>query len=78
MPHELPNDLRLRILENNEILENPKITWRHSLVPSLPCRNKSLALVLKKYAKADIKVFRSCLTSLCFLNFSQNIFCTGL
>ena len=39
LPHELPNDLRLRILGNQEILEKVKFGWRCSLVPSLPFRN---------------------------------------
>ena len=46
LPHELPNDFRLRILRNEDILvqtEPLKIECRHSLVPSLPSRNKSLA-----------------------------------
>ena len=29
-------------------------------MPSLPCRNKTLAIAVKKYAKEDIKVFYSC------------------
>ena len=38
-----------------------------------PCRNKFLAPTLKKCAKANIKVFRDCLTLPGFLLFSQNI-----
>ena len=29
-------------------------------MPSLPSRNKTLAIAVKKYAKADIRVFYSC------------------
>ena len=29
--------------------------WRQSLVPSLPFKNKTLILVVKNYAKTDIK-----------------------
>ena len=43
----------------------------HSLVTSLPCRNKSVALALKKYAKTEIKVFRSCLNLRNFLVFPK-------
>ena len=48
----LPNNLTLRILG-----KNLKIACEHSLVPSIPCRNECLDLVLKKYEKTDIKVF---------------------
>ena len=46
----MPNNSRLRMIENKEI-----IAWEHSLMASFPCRNKFLALALKKYAKTDIK-----------------------
>ena len=39
------------------------------LVSSLPCKNKLLTVALKKYAKTDIKDFRSCLTLRDFLIF---------
>ena len=48
----MPNNSRLRMIENKEIT-----AWEHSLMASFPCRNKFLALALKKYAKTDIKVF---------------------
>ena len=51
MFHEMPNDLRLRILGNKEILGNLKTTWGHSLVPSLPWRNKFLVMELRKHAE---------------------------
>ena len=34
-----------------------KSGWEHSLVPSVPPRNKTLAIALKKYTKIDTKVF---------------------
>ena len=44
---------------------------------SLPCRNKFLALALKKYAKIDIRVLRACLNLLDFLIFAK-VFYKGL
>ena len=32
-------------------LQNPRTRWRHRQVPSLPCRNQFLTLVLKMYTK---------------------------
>ena len=40
LPHEFPNDLRLRILGNWKYHENIKILWNYSLVPSLPPKMK--------------------------------------
>ena len=45
------------------------------LKPSLPCRNKFLAPVLKKYAKTDIKGFWLCWTFVDFIIFLK-LFCT--
>ena len=56
MPHKLPNDLRLRILGNKEVLGKSQFGWRHSL----SSRYKTLAIVVKKYAKMDIKLLMSC------------------
>ena len=49
LPHELPSDFYWKNLKHG---------WRQSLAPSLPSRNKTLALVLvvKNYVKTDIKV----------------------
>ena len=70
--------LRLSIVGNKEVIENPKTAWRHSLVTSFPCKNIFLALALKIYAQKDIKVFfLFCLTLLGFFNFLK-ISCTGL
>ena len=63
MPHELPTKLKLILLGNEEITkyyENLNFGQRYSLVSSLPSRNKTLAIAVKKYAKADIKVFYFC------------------
>ena len=38
LPHELLNDVTLRILENQEILKNVKSGWMHSPAPSPPLR----------------------------------------
>ena len=47
LPHELLNDLRLRILENLEIFENLKLGWRHSLVHRLSSKNQFLVIAVK-------------------------------
>ena len=44
--------------EMRKYLDNLKIGWIKSLVPSVPSRNKILAVAVKNHAKAaDIKVF---------------------
>ena len=60
LPHELPNDLRLKILGNEEIFGKSEIAWRHSLVPSLPSRNETLAIAVKQHTKVDIRILFSC------------------
>ena len=35
-------------------------TWKHSLAPSLPSINQTLAIAVKKHAKVDIKLFLPC------------------
>ena len=66
----MPNNSRLRMIENKEIT-----AWEHSLMASFPCRNKFLALALKKYAKTDIKFLGGRLTAGvgCLRNGSGNI-----
>ena len=64
LPHELLNDLRIRILTNKEILGKLQNCMAHSLMHSLPCRNKFWALTLKIHAKTDIKIIRFCLALL--------------
>lgn len=54
-----------------------KSGWEHSLVPSVPPRNKTLAIALKKYTKIDTKVFQSCQFYSTSLFFFQ-MFCVGL
>ena len=46
-------------------------------MPSLQFRNYTLAIVVKKRAKADIKLLFSCQILLEFFTFRQ-IFCSGL
>ena len=55
-------------------LQNLKIPLGHNIVPSLLHRNKFLALALEKYAKTNIKIFRSCPTLLDFVVFLKT-FC---
>ena len=56
----LPNNFRLRIIENKKVLEKSQIGWTQTLVPSLPFRNKFLVmnkfLAVKNYTEADFKV----------------------
>ena len=47
LPHEFPNDLRLRILGNWKYQENIKILWNYSLLPSLPPKIKILSILEK-------------------------------
>ena len=54
LPHELQNGLRLITLGNQEILEKPQI-W----VETVSHPEKKLAISVKKYAEADIKVLQS-------------------
>ena len=61
LPHELPNNLRLTILGNQELLEKFQIWVQRSqfLVFSsqFSFRKYYLAIAVKKYAKVDINVF---------------------
>ena len=67
--HDLPNEVRLKILAKN--LEKSKISWKLSLVTTVSSKNYLLALALKNYTKGDIKAFCSC--PICFLDFSKII-----
>ena len=86
LSHELPNNLRLRILRNQEILEKDQI-WMgtqpsaqspYSLVPSFP---QTLRIAVKKHAKPDTKLFFSCPVSLdysiLFQIFRPGLQCSG-
>ena len=56
----LPNNFRLRIIENKKVLEKSQTGWTQTLVPSLPFRNKFLVmnkfLAVKNYTEAVFKV----------------------
>ena len=54
LPHELPNDVNQEIRKGKENLE---IGWRHREHWILPPKTNFLAIALKTYKKADIKVF---------------------
>ena len=72
LPHELPNDLKLKILGNYEILgKSQKWVGTRSGMSSLPSRNNFLTIVFKNYANTDNKVFCSCPIFLDFFNFCQ-------
>ena len=54
--HWLSNYIRIKkILGNWEIEKSQNLVQKHA--PGLPLRNKTLAIAVKKYSKADIKVF---------------------
>ena len=53
LPYKLPNDCRPDVSKLGNTRKILKLTWNHSLVPSITRRNKFLALALKNYGKAD-------------------------
>ena len=74
LPYELPNDVRLGILGNEETL----LKSRGGTTKCSASRQKYIfGTGAKKKAISDIKVFRYCLTLLDFSIFPE-IFCRGL
>ena len=77
MPYNTPNDVRLGILGNYEIWKKIRMRWRQNTVTNLPSRNKSLAMAVKNYTKADAKLsvpLQFCLISLLsFIYFVRDI-----
>ena len=73
-PHELPNDLRL--YEIRRYQKSVKHGWIHSLMPSLPSRNQTLPIAVKKHTKMDTKLFFYC-PVLPDLPMLFQIFCPG-
>ena len=73
MPQEFPNEVRLRNLGNQEIMEELQNWWRQSLIPSLPFRKKIFGASSEKLHKRNIKVshpVQFCLISwYCFISF---------
>ena len=67
--HELPIDLRLRILENQVQIGDIK-NW-------VLCRDEIFIIAVKNFARAVTKVFRSCSILLDFFTLFQ-IFCLRL
>ena len=61
LPHKLPQDLKLKILGNQETLQkyqkNVKIGWRQSLVPRKSSRNKSICNSSQKLRKIRYQSF---------------------
>lgn len=70
----LPSELGPQIIGNQEVISK---LGGDRLVPSLPFKNQFLAIVVKTYAKADVKVFWICTILLDFFN-CCHIFCPGL
>ena len=60
---ELLEDLR----KLGNIGKISKNGWRQSLVPTLRSKNRTVALVVKNYAKKGIKIFSDCLILLVLL-----------
>ena len=75
LPHELPNDLRLRILGNEEMLGKSQI-WVEPISQS-PFQKLILVTAVKNHAKLDIKLVLSCPVLLDFSILFQ-IFYPGL
>ena len=73
MPDDLPNNLRLKILRNEEILEKSQSWLRQSLVRSLLSRNKTFVIaakITKKQISKCFSPFHFCLISLLYpINF---------
>ena len=58
LPHELPIDLRLRILVNQELYQGTvQISENDSLVPSLFAKMKVLLILAENSLKVEIKLF---------------------
>ena len=58
LPHELPNDLRLRI--NKRLI---KLDKNDILVSSLPAQIKALLILAENFWKTEIKLFPMCAIS---------------
>ena len=56
LPHQLWNDLKLRIWGNEEILRKSQNWMQVSLVPNLPSKTKNLAKALQNWTKSAIKL----------------------
>ena len=70
----LPSKLGHQIVGNQGVISK---MGGDRLVPSLPFKNQFLAVVVKTYAKADVKVFWICTILLDFFNCCQ-LFCPKL
>ena len=73
--HQLLKDLRPKILENSEIVINPKNRWRQSLLHSLSYGKKILVLMGKIYIKryqcfSSVPVLLNCFCYCLFKSFS--------
>ena len=72
--YELPNDLRLSISGNQEMLERSQIKLEAQPSAQSPFQKLILVIAGKKHAKVDIKLFLSCPLLLDFCYFVPNIF----
>ena len=63
LPHELPNYLRLRILENQDISGKCLNFIECSLVPFLPAKMKNFLMLAENSWKTEIKLFPLCAIS---------------
>ena len=77
LPHKLPNDLRLKILEIGKFQENPWNVWIWCQVPGHPPKGQILTIFGKKLQKISCKTFIEKPSLLNFVNLSP-IFCPRL
>ena len=59
LPHELPNDLRVRILGNIEILGKPQIWVETQRSAQTPFQKLNFGVTAKKHTEVDIQLFLS-------------------
>ena len=69
LPHQLPNDLRLRKLGN--IIKFTNLGGHIAQCPVSPHKNQILTIAVKKFAKIDTKLFFSCPVLLDFFTWFQ-------
>ena len=77
LPHELPNDLRVRISGNIEILGKPQVWVETQRSAQTPFQKLNFGVTAKKHTEVDIQLFLSFPDLLDFSILFQ-MFCLGL
>ena len=76
LPHELLNDLRLRMFGKYEVLRRSQIFINYSVLLSLPPKTKILSIQVKNCSKIEIGFSCSALfhtsTKVCLIYFGQD------